>query len=70
MKGINPKTFRPYKSAEEHENGPDAIIDDKDSGWLFRQGIELHCPDDVDPKKVRPFPVLIHIDCSHARSLW
>jgi hypothetical protein len=67
MKGINPNTFCPYTSAEEHENDPgDAIIDDKDSSWLFRQGIELHCPDDVDPKKVRLFPVLMHIDCSHA----
>ena len=49
------------------ENDPHAIIDDKDSGWLFRQGIKLHCPDspDRDPVLVRPFPLLIHIDCSH-----
>lgn len=68
MKGIDPTTFRPYKSTEEHESDPDAVIDDKDSGWLFRQGIKLHCPDseDIDPKKVRPFPILMHIDCSHS----
>ena len=30
-------------------------------------GIKLHCPDapEVDPHKVRPFPVLVHIDKSH-----
>jgi hypothetical protein len=35
---------------------------------LYRQGLKLHCPDEntVDPAKVRPFPVIIHIDASHA----
>ena len=68
MKGLDPKTWRPKKKDEEHETDPNAIIDDKDSGWLYRQGLKLHCPDEdmVDPAKVRPFPVIIHIDASHA----
>jgi hypothetical protein len=68
MKGLDPKTWHPKKTEEEHETDPNAIIDDKDSGWLYRQGLKLHCPDKdmVDPAKVRPFPVIIHIDASHA----
>jgi hypothetical protein len=68
MKGLDPNTWRPKKIEEEHESDPHTIIDDKDSGWLYRQGLKLHCPDEdtVDPAKVRPFPVIIHIDASHA----
>jgi len=67
MKGLDPNTWRPMTSEETHENDDDAVIDDKDSGWLYRQGIKLHCPDETecDPTKVRPFPLLIHIDYSH-----
>jgi hypothetical protein len=64
MKGLDPNTWRPMTSEETHENDDDAVIDDKDSGWLYRQGIKLHCPDETecDSTKVRPFPLLIHID--------
>lgn len=68
MKGLDPNTWRPIISEDEHENDDNAMIDDKDSGWLFRQGIKLHCPgvNECDPTKVRPFPLLMHIDMSHA----
>ena len=68
MKGLDPETWRPIVSEDIHEQNPDAQIYDKDSGFLYRLGIKNHCPDpsDCDPKKVRPFPVLIHIDKSHS----
>jgi hypothetical protein len=52
MRGLDPNTWRPITSEEEHENDNNANIDDKDSGWLFRQGLKLHCPDvgDCDPR--------------------
>ena len=53
-------------SETEHELNENATIHDKDSGYLYRQGIKLHCPKDCDPVLVRPFPVLIHIDKSHS----
>ena len=68
MKGLGPQTWRPTVNQDEHESDPNAMINDKDSGYLFQQGIDLHCPtpDQCDPKLVRPFPILIHIDKSHS----
>ncbi|MGA0401410.1 MAG: hypothetical protein ACO3PX_15705, partial [bacterium] len=67
MKGLDPQTWRPLFDEVTHESDPNAVIHDKDTGWMYWQGIKLHCPDapEVDPRKVRPFPVLIHIDQSH-----
>jgi hypothetical protein len=66
MNGLDPETWRPIVSEEEHENNPDAFIDDKDSGYLYSQGIKLHVPEKCDEVLVRPFPVIIHIDKSHS----
>ena len=68
MKGLDPTTWRPLTSEDEHENDLDAFIHDKDSGYLYRQGIKIHCPSspEVDEVEVRPFPVIIHIDKSHS----
>ena len=66
MKGLDPETWRPMVPETEHELNENATIHDKDSGYLYRQGIKLHCPKDCDPVLVRPFPVLIHIDKSHS----
>ena len=67
MSGLDPDTFRPIVSEDDHENDSNAIIHDKDSGYLYRQGIKLHCPspDDIDPVHVRPLPIIMHIDKSH-----
>lgn len=68
MKGLDPDTYRPILSHEEMQNNPDAIILDKDSGYLYWEGIKLHCPDSstCDETLVRPFPIIIHIDKSHS----
>jgi hypothetical protein len=68
MKGLDPVTWRPIVNEEAHERNPEAFIDDKDSGYLYRQGIDLHCPNaqQCNARKVRPFPVIIHIDKSHS----
>ena len=66
MSGLDPDTWRPSVSETEHELDEEATIHDKDSVYLYRQGIKLHCPEDGDPVLVRPFPVLIHIDKSHS----
>ncbi|MGA0823871.1 MAG: hypothetical protein ACO3PG_05370, partial [Pelagibacteraceae bacterium] len=66
--GIDLVTWRPVVRAEEHEANMSAMLKDKVDGYLYRQGIELHCPDETecDPVKVRPFPVILHIDKSHS----
>lgn len=68
MKGLNPHTWRPTTNAEQHEGDHTAMLTDKVDGYLYRQGIELHCPDETkcDPTQVRPFPVIFHIDKSHS----
>jgi hypothetical protein len=70
MKGLDPVTWRPVVDEQTHEKNTDAFIDDKDSGYLYiyRQGIDLHCPNEseCDAIKIRPFPVIIHIDKSHS----
>ena len=68
MQGLDPKTWRPTASMEEREADLNDIIKDKDSGWLYQQGIKLHCPDETEcnPELVRPFPVVFHIDKSHS----
>jgi hypothetical protein len=69
MEGLDTNTWRPKPSATEHENDPQAIIGDKDSGYLYRQGIALHCPDKsdgIEPILVRPLPIVIYIDKTHA----
>ena len=62
------ETWQPVTSTEEHETNEEAVINDKASGWLYRQGIDLHCPSAqaCDPTRVRPFPVIMHIDKSHS----
>ena len=65
MSGLD-DTWRPIVSEEEHENDDNVVIDDKVAGHLYRQGIKLHCPDNVDKHLVRPFPVIVHIDKSHS----
>eukprot|EP00956_Cyclotella_meneghiniana_P017997 scaffold29759_cov121-Cyclotella_meneghiniana.AAC.1 len=49
MKGLDPETWRPTVPETEHELNENATIHDKDSGYLYRQGIKLHCPKDCDP---------------------
>ncbi|MGA0862251.1 MAG: hypothetical protein ACO3P6_05110, partial [Pelagibacteraceae bacterium] len=68
LSGLHPDTWRPLLTAQQHEADEEAFINDKDSGWLYRQGIELHCPDETecDPLLVRPLPVILHIDKSHS----
>lgn len=44
MKGLDPVTWRPNVTQQAHEGDLQAEIDDKDSGYLYRQGIGLHCP--------------------------
>ena len=68
MKGLDPTTWRPTTTEDEHEMDPDAVINDKDSGYMYRQGIKIHVPDadECDEVLVRPFPVIIHIDKSHS----
>jgi hypothetical protein len=36
--------WRPVTSTEEHESNEGTVINNKASGWLYRQGIDLHCP--------------------------
>jgi predicted DNA-binding antitoxin AbrB/MazE fold protein len=48
MEEFEAETWRPKTSAAFHENDPSAIIGDKDSGYMYRQGITLHCLDESD----------------------
>ena len=63
---IDRDTFRPIISVEEHENNPKAVIGEKDTGWMYREAIKSHCPDVPDPTLVRPYPLCLHTDYSHA----
>ena len=65
MKGLDQETWRPTLSAEEFENNYHAVIQDKDSGYLYRMGIEAHVPDHEDNTKILPLPIIVHIDKSH-----
>jgi hypothetical protein len=67
-KGLDRQTWRPITSIAEHERDQDAILGEKDSGYLYRLGMNLHCPlrSEVDPKMVRPLPLIFNIDKSHS----
>ena len=65
MKGLDQETWRPTLSAEEFEKDYHADIADKDSGYLYRMGIEAHVPDHEDNTKILPLPIIVHIDKSH-----
>ena len=67
LAGLDKSTWRPKVSAEEWGNDPHAVIGDKDTGYLYWQGIKAHCPDeeDCDPTEVLPLPLILHIDKSH-----
>ena len=68
IEGLDPETWRSKTPANRHEYDPDVIIGDKESGYLYRHGIDLHCPDEsdgIDPVLIRPLPVVIHIDKTH-----
>jgi hypothetical protein len=61
---LDPDTWRPKVKPMIHENDDNAIIGEKDSGYLYAMGIDLHCPSDK-PKDVLPLPVLLHMDATH-----
>lgn len=65
MAGLDQNTWRPSVSAEEFENDYHAMIADKDSGYLYRMGIETHVPDDGINTNILPLPLIVHIDKSH-----
>lgn len=70
MANISPNldrdTFRPKVDQDTHENDGDALIGEKDSGWMYREAIKHHCPNNVDPTLVRPYPIVLHTDYTHA----
>ena len=61
---LDPDTWRPKVKPMIHENDDNAIIGEKDSGYLYAMGIDLHCPSDK-PKDVLPLPVILHMDATH-----
>ena len=64
--GIDPTTWRPKKSQEELHNDPDAIIGEKETGYLYEAGIKLHCPETTQSgRRVLPLPCLQHLDQTH-----
>ena len=67
MKGLDKKTWRPLRSADDMENDQHFMIDDKDSGYLYWMGIEQHCPGDeeCDTTEILPLPLILAIDKSH-----
>jgi hypothetical protein len=67
-RGINPETWRCKVSAHEHETDHrNAIIGDKDSGYVDRMAMDVHVPavDSCNASKVRPLPIILHIDKAH-----
>jgi hypothetical protein len=64
--GIDPKTWwRPIKSQHELHNDPNAVIGEKETGYLYEAGIALHCPEMPTTKlgrKILPLPLLLHED--------
>jgi hypothetical protein len=67
MAGLDKDTWRPIVTESDHEKDIHAVIADKDSGYLYRMGIDAHVPnpDQCDPTEVVPLPVIFHIDQSH-----
>ena len=63
-KGVCRETFRLLRPTHLNDNNPESIIGEKEDGYLYQQAIDLHCPSppDVDPKKVRPLLLTLHID--------
>jgi hypothetical protein len=64
MAGLDKDTWRPIVTESDHEKDIHAVIADKDSGYLYRMGIDAHVPnpDQCDPTEVVPLPVIFHID--------
>ena len=62
--GIDPTTWRPKLSQAQQHNDPDALIGEKETGYLYEAGIKLHCPDKETKsgRKVLPLPFLFHLD--------
>ena len=58
MAGLDKDTWRPIVSESDHEKDIHAVIADKDSGYLYRMGIDAHVPnpDQCDPTEVVPLP--------------
>ena len=49
--------MKTFIETEEHKQDQYAMIADKDSGYMYRMGIQLHCPgakDGIDPELTRP----------------
>ncbi len=67
MEGLDYKTWRPQ--SDDDDTDEDYIIGDKVTGYLYKDGIDLHCPsslDGIDEKIIRPLPLIFHIDKSHS----
>ncbi len=67
MKGLDHKTWRPQ--SDDNDTDEDFIIGDKVTGYLYKDGIDLHCPSSVDginEEIIRPLPLIFHIDKSHS----
>jgi hypothetical protein len=61
--GIDPDTWQPKLSQQELHADPDAIIGEKETGYLYEAGVKLHCPTtSKEGRKVLPFPFLGHLD--------
>ena len=59
---FDPNTWRPIKKYKEL--GPDAIVDDLTTGYLYEKGIELYC-NEAPPRgisKILPCPLLFYTD--------
>jgi hypothetical protein len=62
---LDPDTWCPKQAKPIiNKNDENAIIGEKDSGYLYAMGIDLHCPSDK-PKEVLPLPVILHMDATH-----
>ena len=59
---FDPNTWRPIKKYDEL--GPEDIIDDLTTGYLYEKGIELYCDEEPPPgiSKILPGPLLFFTD--------
>ncbi len=66
--GLDKHTWRPITSIAQHEQNEDVVLGEKDSGYLYRLGMNIHCPqvNEADPMLVRPLPLIFNIDKSHS----
>ena len=67
MDGLDHQTWRPIFSAEAHEKDQQAMRGDKITGYLYRIGIDTHCPgpEECNPEEIRPLLRILHVDKSH-----